>query len=124
MFEYQRLIKIRLELGFSALRFAESIGVPIATYNRIEKGTGKLDVDAAGKLVELYNVNPSWLFFGQGEMFSAPTVKVEKDQYDQLLKENYQMAQELAELRKKEIEALKAENIKLKSQAERLKNNP
>jgi transcriptional regulator with XRE-family HTH domain len=66
MFDYQRVRKLRIHLGLSENKFAQSIGVSQTSYNRYEKGIGKLDQDAICEILRNYKIDSNWLFFGEG----------------------------------------------------------
>ncbi|PKK35117.1 hypothetical protein BWI96_18870 [Siphonobacter sp. SORGH_AS_0500] len=66
MTESQRLISLREHLNLSVVAFAKSIGIPQATYYRIEQGSAKLTAEAAAEIVKVYNVDTEWLLLGVG----------------------------------------------------------
>jgi len=68
----ERIKKIRGEL--SQGEFASRISVHKQTVLRWEKGETKPDSDALRKICETFNINPSWLLFGEGPMYRGEKV--------------------------------------------------
>lgn len=67
-----RLKRLRKELGFSQAAFAKRIGVSPAAISEIESGRNKLTVRNFDAICREFNVNPTWLETGEGEIFSEP----------------------------------------------------
>ena len=68
----ERIKKIRGEL--SQGEFASRISVHKQTVLRWEKGETKPDSDALRKICETFNINPSWLLFGERPMYRGEKV--------------------------------------------------
>jgi len=61
------------ETGLSQKEFAERINISSSAITQFIKGQSKgLNSDTLQSIISVYNVNPSWLLTGEGEMFSSP----------------------------------------------------
>lgn len=78
MIDYKRITFLRTHfLNKTQAEFSEEIGVPIATYQRFERGESKLTGDALLNIMDLYGVRREWLKTGEEPIF-------EKDQKSSL----------------------------------------
>lgn len=64
-----RLIEVRNAYQVSGYAFAKKLNIPQPSYLRYENGERKPSADLIEKLILVCNVNPLWLFTGQGNMF-------------------------------------------------------
>ncbi len=80
-----RIEQVRQALGLKANAFAEQLDVPYRTYMNYKTGRTP-PVELLPKLVELYDVNPSWLMTGKGDIFNSPdnTDQSESDDSDEM----------------------------------------
>ena len=83
----KRLIEIRKTFGESGYAFAKKLNIPQPTYLRYETGERKLSADLIEKLALFCDVNPLWLFTGQGQMFIKPDENTGERQNDTTVKE-------------------------------------
>ncbi|MDR1377636.1 MAG: helix-turn-helix domain-containing protein [Synergistaceae bacterium] len=74
-----QLYILRKYLKYSQKDFAKILGLPNRTYWRYEKEEGDPQSTFLLKLIVQYDVSPSWLLTGEGEMFR--TIKKEKSQH-------------------------------------------
>jgi len=68
-----RLKQLRKELGLSQAAFAKKLKITPAAVNEIESGRNRLTDRNFTAICEKFNVNPSWLKDGVGEMFLNPS---------------------------------------------------
>ena len=116
MFEVIRVKKLRENLNLSETQFAKRIGVPQATYNRIEKGSGNLTADAIADIIKTFEVNPYWLLFGEGgeepifikQSELSNQITVTKDEFIELQRKALRQEDRIREL-EREIEGLRKE---------------
>jgi transcriptional regulator with XRE-family HTH domain len=66
----ERFEQIREASGLKGSEFAEQLGIPYRSYMNY-KGGRTPPADVLGKLVELFDVDPTWLMTGEGEAFEA-----------------------------------------------------
>ncbi len=57
------------DLAGSSSEVAERIGTHQPTISFIKKGQRSPTVDMICNLCDIYNINPSWLLLGKGDMF-------------------------------------------------------
>lgn len=67
-----RLIEVRKAFGLSGYSFAKKLNIPQPTYLRYETGEQKPSGKLIEALVVVCNVNPYWLYTGEGERFFVP----------------------------------------------------
>lgn len=76
------LKKLRFELGMSAQKMADSLGVTQMSISNYETGKRKPSFEFMEALYNTYNVNLNWFVSGKGEMFitsqSAPQFNEEQ----------------------------------------------
>ncbi|DAB09788.1 TPA: hypothetical protein CPT95_03645 [Candidatus Gastranaerophilales bacterium HUM_15] len=83
----KRLIEVRKTFGDSGYGFAKKLNIPQSTYLRYETGQRKVSADLIEKLTLFCDVNPFWLFTGQGQMFIKPDDNTLERQNDTTVKE-------------------------------------
>lgn len=108
MTESQRLKRLRESLNYSVVKFAHLIGVPQATYYRIEQGSAKLTLEAASAIIRLFEVDVDWLM--QGEGGEGPVFRQEvipKKRYDELEQRYLRLQEQLIHYQQTEIQKLK-----------------
>lgn len=72
----QRLKEIRKVLGYNQTDFAKHLGITQTAYSMIENGNRPLADKYIKVICSSFNVNESWFYTGQGEMFlSSPYEK-------------------------------------------------
>lgn len=97
-----RLIELRNALKQSGNAFAKKLNIPQTTYLRYETGQRKISADLIIKLVLICNVNPFWLFTGEGNMFINPDINSGERQNDTSVDtKNSQFGKRLSELQAK-----------------------
>lgn len=68
----EQIIKLISWLQINKNQFAMSIGVPQAILSHILSGRNKPSLDVMKKIMQAYpQINPHWLLFGDGDMFTA-----------------------------------------------------
>ena len=78
-----RLKKLRKELNLTQAAFAEKIGLKQSAVGDIESGKNKLRAQNFNAICREFNVNPSWLKTGEGDMFlNPPTLDKLAVEYD------------------------------------------
>jgi transcriptional regulator with XRE-family HTH domain len=108
MLENQRLKTLRESQNYSVVRFAQLIGVPQATYYRIEQGKAKLTMEAAAAVIRLFNVDMNWLMNGEGgegPVFQEEVVT--KRRYEELEQRYLKLQEQLIDYQQTEIRKLK-----------------
>ena len=70
----EQFILILNKLNISGYRAAKDLGVTQTTISNIKKGT-QPSTKIILSMVELYNVNPMWMFLNEGEMFLSAEQK-------------------------------------------------
>lgn len=65
----KRLKELREFLGLSMDKFGSRIGVTRSAISKMESGASKMSDQSIMSICREFNVNPSWLTEGQGEMF-------------------------------------------------------
>lgn len=80
----ERLKELRKKLKLSQGEFGAKIGLSTSGVGEIERGTNKLSERNFAAICREYNVNPQWLRYGEGEMFSEPKDGLTKlqEEYD------------------------------------------
>jgi transcriptional regulator with XRE-family HTH domain len=66
----QRIKIIRKELGLNQTEFAQKIGITQTSLSQIEGEKNGISYDVYKAIVNEFNVDPTWLMDGLGEMFS------------------------------------------------------
>ena len=62
------------ETGLSQKEFAERINISSSAITQFIKGQSKgLNSDTIQSIISVYNINPTWLLTGEGEMFNTPS---------------------------------------------------
>ena len=56
------LAELRKSKGYSQKEFAESIGIPVSTYNQYENGNRSIPAEIASKICEILGVNYASIF--------------------------------------------------------------
>lgn len=85
--------------------FAEEIGMPIATYQRFERGDSKLTGDAILIIIDIYGVRREWLKSGLEPIFEKDKTLEPPVGYSILKTEDViKMQQRMIELQDKVIE--------------------
>lgn len=64
--ENQRLKEFRISKQINQGKFSKSLGLKQGSYSDIERGRNSLSYPIIKKLIEVYNINPNWLFLGIG----------------------------------------------------------
>jgi len=67
------LVELRKKLGYTQDKFGALMGVPMKTYQNWERGIGEPQASTLAKLIDLTNVNLTWLLIGKGLMFGNET---------------------------------------------------
>lgn len=124
MFDSQRIKFIRKAIGKTQIEFSNDVGIKQSTLSSMESMSVNIGADIVEKVCKTYNVNPSYLLFGTGEMFvpqkeyqqtdmhviiEAPEVKYQAATMSDVLSVLIKLQAEIAELRK-ELAALKENN--------------
>lgn len=60
-------------LNLSVGAYSNACEIPMSTIYSYEKGSRKISTEYVQKLVEIFHVNPIWLFTGKGDMFIDET---------------------------------------------------
>lgn len=101
----ERFKIIRKRFGFTQAEIAKTIDIPRETWATYENADRqKVDGKILSKLEELYNINPDWLLFEQGEMLKKNdpnVVKVDAKKYDELREKYINALEEIRRLEKK-----------------------
>lgn len=61
---------LRNELGLTQQEFADSIKIERSLYSKIESGKNRLTAEQIKNVIKVHSVNPRWILFGEGDMFS------------------------------------------------------
>jgi transcriptional regulator with XRE-family HTH domain len=64
-----RVRAIRLALGLNQLQFGNKLGISASMISDIENNNNRPTFDITTKLLKNYNINLSYLFSGEGELF-------------------------------------------------------
>ncbi len=67
----QRIKIIRKQLGMSQTEFANDIGITQTSLSQLEGEKNGISYDVYKAIVEKFDVNPSWLMDGNGEMYRS-----------------------------------------------------
>ena len=70
---------IREHLGLKQIEFAQTLGIASGYISEIEAGKKNPGIDVLEKLHRLYNVNISFLFTGEGDLFIQPGEEKKKE---------------------------------------------
>lgn len=65
----ERLFQLRNELGLSRAKFGAKLGVSLDVIKNLDTGKTKPKPEFIALVCKIYNVSPSWLATGEGEMF-------------------------------------------------------
>jgi transcriptional regulator with XRE-family HTH domain len=118
------LLELRKKLKITQKELADLTKVSQSNYSKYEKGLIEPGYSFISKIVQLLNINPSWLISGEGEMFvgELKTHKVKEyatkkeevsDTYRKQLEEELKKAQE-------ELVRLRERNSKLREENQEL----
>jgi len=66
---HQKIKIIRKILGLSQEEFASKIGMKQRNYSYLENGQYELSYKILRSIIEIYDVNLCWFWYGKGEMF-------------------------------------------------------
>jgi len=66
----ERISKIREALHLKQRDFARELGVSAPSYSEVENGKYKPNFDFIESICRKYNVNPHFLLYGEGDMFT------------------------------------------------------
>ena len=108
MTDTERLRIIRKSLNLNQEQFASSLGLTQGGYSDIERGKNNISNKTKLSLKSVYNINLHWLETGSGEMF-AVDIEEESDEA------NFFEVEHLEHL-KDEVEKLRNENLRLKTE--------
>lgn len=108
MTDTERLRIIRKSLNLNQEQFASSLGLTQGGYSDIERGKNNISNKTKLSLKSVYNINLHWLETGSGEMF-AVDIEEESDEA------NFFEVEQLEHL-KDEVEKLRNENLRLKTE--------
>lgn len=97
----ERVRELRKELKMTLEKFGAQLGVGKTAISKIEKGENSLTDHMAMAICREFNVNPSWLRDGTGEMF---VVKSRNDEIEDFI--NSVLTEETDSFRKRLISAL------------------
>ncbi len=70
---------VRKHLGLKQKKFAQSLNISSAYISDIEAGKKNPGIDVIEKMHKIFNVNPSYLFTGEGDLFLQPKGKKKKE---------------------------------------------
>lgn len=62
-----RLCELRESMHYTQSQFAETLGVEVSQYKRIEKGFSRITIDKVRLLYEKYHIDPDYLILGNQE---------------------------------------------------------
>ena len=65
----RRFLSIRTLLGKTQAQFAFELGCHTNTLHRVEKEKNKLPTKWITYLSDKYNISPTWILLGKGELF-------------------------------------------------------
>lgn len=111
-----RLKFFRKSLMLSQQELAETIGFTQANYSRIESRGGQISYQLVAMLIEIHQLNPVWLFTGEGEMYYYGEGKT----LFEVGEEEAAELQERVKARKIEQEGIGERNKQLESQVQQL----
>lgn len=77
----QRIKIIRKELGLNQTEFAQKIGITQTSLSQIEGEKNGISYDVYKAIVNEFNVDPTWLMDGLGEMFRSDLDSARSDKY-------------------------------------------
>jgi len=66
---HQKIKMIRKTLGLSQEEFAKKINMKQRNYSYLENGQYELSYKILRSIIETYDVNLCWFWYGKGEMF-------------------------------------------------------
>ena len=85
-----RIQKARKHAGFSQAQFAEELEIGYRSVQRYENDDiSNISYQTVLKISELCNVNPNWLFLGQGKMADSPPEENSLDRQNSELVEHF-----------------------------------
>lgn len=108
MTDIERLKFIRKSLNLNQEQFASSLGLTQGGYSDIERGKNNISNKTKLSLKSVYNINLHWLETGSGEMF-AVDIEEESDEANFFEVEHFEHLKE-------EVEKLRNENLRLKTE--------
>jgi len=108
MTDIERLKIIRKSLNLNQEQFASSLGLTQGGYSDIERGKNNISNKTKLSLKSVYNINLHWLETGSGEMF-AVDIEEESNEANLFEVENFEHLKE-------EVEKLRNENLRLKTE--------
>ena len=82
----QRIKKLREALNLTQVAFAEKLGRSKRSIQEWESGRSEPSERILRLIEQTFNVNPSWLREGKGEMFKPKPQEVQLDALDELFK--------------------------------------
>ncbi len=77
----KRLVEVRKRLGFMQKDFAPELNVSLSFLYQVEAAKTKPGYNFFKKLIEKFNVNPQYLFTGEGDMFYNQEPEKNEKQY-------------------------------------------
>lgn len=108
MTDIERIKIIRKSLNLNQEQFASSLGLTQGGYSDIERGKNNISNKTKLSLKSVYNINLHWLETGSGEMF-AVDIEEESNEANFFEVENFEHLKE-------EVEKLRNENLRLKTE--------
>ena len=62
-----RLCEIREGMHYTQSQFAETLGIEVSQYRRIEKGISRITIDKVRILQDVYQITPDFLILGKND---------------------------------------------------------
>ncbi len=111
-----RLKQLRKTLNMNQKDFGASIGLSQNQIAQMESGTRNLTTRNADIICKTHNVNPEWLYTGEGNMFMPPEEKSTLEE----LAENYNLDEYDIKILKRYIEMDTFERLAFRKMLEKL----
>lgn len=89
-----KLLSLRLNKNWTQDYVAEQLGLSQPAYSKLEQGQVKLTIDRAGKLAELYEIEPEYFFTND-----SPTVNFHDNSQNKNLMQHVESFHDSAEMK-------------------------